>query len=86
MDYLYPKLGKYYPAARDPARQARKFVWENQQLSTLAALRTGLRDIGGETMARKPNFMRLFRGLVAFTPFPLTCPLVTKSHGPSDRL
>lgn len=47
---IYPGLGRYYPAARDTACQAREFVWENQSLSTLAALRSGLRDLGGEKL------------------------------------
>jgi hypothetical protein len=50
MSYIYPELGKYYPAARDTSLQAREFIWENQGLSTLAALRTGLRDIGGKKL------------------------------------
>ncbi len=47
---IYPEYGLHYPAARDTSALAREFIWENQTLSTYAALNEILRQLDGKNM------------------------------------
>lgn len=48
--FIYPEMGRHYPAAHDTTQQARDFVWENQYLSSLKAMLKGLREQQGKPM------------------------------------
>lgn len=50
MRHIYPEYGMHYPAARDTSTLAREFIWENQTLSTYAALNQILRQLDGRKM------------------------------------